>query len=138
MLYRSNARGDALASVVGVDGPHRFCRACAYRIDELPMEADLQSLVCAGVGSDRLEGTRSPVYRLASTRRDSVIRDTAYISSGRRASHRLPGRRNRLLRSNRGAVSAARATDNGDARLAGNLFARRTASSSAPIPQECA
>src|SRR5262245_3513329 len=100
------------------------------------METDVDSLLRAGVGTNRLENAGPPVHRLAPTRRDSVVRDTAHVGSRRRASHRLPGRRDRHIRSNRGTVSAARPAHNGDARLARNLFARRTSSSTATDPQE--
>src|SRR5262245_34327136 len=100
------------------------------------METDVDSLLRAGVGTNRLENAGSPVHRLAPTRRDSVVRNTANVGSRRRASHGLSGWRNRHIRSNRGTVSAARPTHNGDARLARNLFARRTSSSAAPDPQE--
>src|SRR5262245_59488099 len=33
---RSNAPSYTVESMVGVDGPHRFCRACPHRTDELP------------------------------------------------------------------------------------------------------
>ncbi len=88
------------------------------------MEADVESLVRAGMGTNRLASAGSPVHRLAPTRRDSVVRDTAYVGSRRCASHGLPGRRDRFLRSNRRAVSAAFATHDGDAGVAGDLPAR--------------
>src|SRR5262249_2175308 len=135
--YRSGARGDGVKPAVGVDGPHRFCRACLYRTNERPMEADVESLVRAGVGTNRLENAGSPVHRVAPTRRYSLVRHTPDVGSRRRHSYGLPGRRNRLIRSNRGPLSAARPTYNGDARLAGNLLARRASSSAAPDPQEC-
>src|SRR5262249_6820644 len=130
------ARGDALTSVVGVDWPHRFCRTRPHYIDERPMEADVESLVRAGVGTNRLENAGSPAHCFTPTWRDSVVRDTANISSWRRASHRLSRRRDRRIRSNRGAISAARPTYNGNARLAGSLLARRTSSSAAADPQK--
>ena len=81
-----------------MDRSDRFCRACTHRIDERPMEADVESLVRAGVDTDRLEGAGSLIHRLAPTRRDSVVRDTANGGSRRRDSHGLPGWRDRHLR----------------------------------------
>src|SRR5262245_12867624 len=100
------------------------------------METDVDSLLCAGVGTNRLENAGSPVHRLTPTRRDAVVRDTAHVRSRGCASYGLSGWRDRHIRSNRGTVSAARPAHNGDARLARNLFAGRTCSSAAPDSQE--
>src|SRR5262245_24559617 len=124
--------------MAGVDGPNRFCTACPHRLDEFPMEADIESLVHEGMGTNWLEDARSPVHCLAPTWRDSVVCDTAYVGSRRCASYGLPGRRDRLIRSNWGTISAACPTHNGDARLAGNLFARRTPAGATAVPSEYA
>src|SRR5262245_18017232 len=136
--HRSDAHTDAVASVVGVDRPHRFCCTCPHHTDERPMETDVESLVRARVGTNRLENAGSPIHRLPPTGCDSVVRDTAYVRARCRASHGLPGGRYRHLRSNRGTVSAPRPTHNGDARLAWSLLARRASSSATPVPKECA
>lgn len=56
-MYESCRRWDsgtgARRALVGVDGSHRFCLAGSHRADEFPLEADVEPLVRAGMGTNR-------------------------------------------------------------------------------------
>ena len=98
------------------------------------METDLESLVGAGVGTNRLENGGPSVYRFAPARRGFVVCDPAHICSRSGDSYGLPGRRDRHLRPNGGTVSPAGPAPNGAARLAGDLSAREASTTVASDP----
>src|SRR6185369_7098422 len=98
----------------------------------------VESMVRARVGTNRLENAGSSGHRFAATGRDSFVPDTPDVGSRRRPSYRLSGRCDRFIRSNRGTVSGDATTHNGDARVAGTLFARRAAPRAASDSYDCA